>query len=89
MTSKATLKRWFDRGRADPEISHMIVKWDTFEGPEGDYPLYVRKGQDPREVAAASADKTIECYSMSLPWETQADETRANHWDAPLAQGEA
>jgi hypothetical protein len=81
MTTKHTLRGWFAEGLRDPEITHMIVKWDTYDGPDANYPIYVRRGQDPREVAAKNKDRTVECYSMELPWETQAEEFRARHWE--------
>lgn len=82
MTSLSTIKSWFDAGKANPEVTHMVIKWDTFDGPEGDYPVYATKDQDVRKVASKNSDQTIEVYAMHIPWETQAKERRAFHWES-------
>ena len=80
MTSVSQIKVWFDEGLKDG-ATHMIVKWDSFDGPEGDYPVYVYPGEDARKVADKNNDSTVECYSYAISWEYQATERRAFHWE--------
>lgn len=61
------------------ENSHMIVKMDIMD--HEDYPVYVKKGDDPREIACKDNGRTMECYSYALGWEIQSKEYRANHWE--------
>lgn len=82
MTSVHELKSWFDRGLEDETVTHMIIKWDSFDGPDGDYPLYVHKGEDVRKVAYENTERTMEVYAMHIPWDTQAREHRAFHWES-------
>lgn len=78
MTSLATIKEWYDRGD-DGTHSHMVVMCDTFDYE--DYPMYVTKGEDPRERASRNADKVMECYSYALGWDVQSKQFRAQNWD--------
>jgi hypothetical protein len=82
MTSLATISQWFDDGKNDG-ATHMIVKWDSFNGPEGDYPVYVYPGEDPREIAKSNSDTTVECYALFMDKDDQFNEHRAFHWDMP------
>jgi hypothetical protein len=61
------------------EYSHMIIKVDAFDYE--DYPIYVKSGDNPREIARDNGDRTMECYSYALGWEVQSKERRANHWE--------
>ena len=78
-TTVPLLKSWFDQGKADPNVTHMIIKHDSFDGE--DYPVYVKKGESSREVSKKNPERTMECYSMNIDWATQAAERRASHWD--------
>lgn len=72
------IKAWFDNGKFR-DATHMIMKCDVIDYE--DYPLFVMKGEDPKEIAKADSGRTMECYSYNVPWETQAAEHRANHWE--------
>ena len=72
------LKEAFDGGNTG-ENSHMIVAYDSYDYEE--YPIYVPRGDDPQDHRPANGDRVMECYSYDLPWETQAAEHRANHWE--------
>lgn len=71
------IKGWFDRGKVI-EVTHMIVMCDVIDYE--DYPLFVMRGEDPRQIARSGSGRVMECYSYNIPWETQAAEHRANHW---------
>lgn len=77
-TSVAEIKAWFD---AAPEgTSHMIVATDTFSYE--DYPIYVPEGENPKDHRpTGEMVKVMECYRLSLGWEAQSKEYRANHWE--------
>lgn len=77
-TSVETIQNWFKFGQ-EVGASHMLVKMDWFD--HSDYPVYVKPGQDPKVVANEDQDRTMECYTYNLPWEHQAAEYRAAHWD--------
>jgi hypothetical protein len=78
-TTKDVLRNWFEQGKSNPNITHMIIKWDSFDGE--DYLVYVTKDQNAHLVDQKNVEKTMECYSMSLPIEDQLNEHRAFHWD--------
>lgn len=78
MTTLATIKNWYDNGDTG-SFSHMLVKWDSFDNE--DYPVYVTKGDNPREVALRNTEKTMECYSYALGWEVQSKQFRAQNWE--------
>lgn len=81
MTTRSQIAGWFDRGVAQG-ATHMIVKWDSFEGPfDADYPVYVMPGQDPRVIDRENGDRTVECYNLRLNRESQLAEHRAFHWE--------
>lgn len=82
MTTRDDIKRWLDAAKAEG-ATHMIVKWDDFEGPYADYPVSVMPGEDPREVARRHSDPVVECYALHLPLEPQLAEHRAHHWELP------
>lgn len=64
MTTVSQLSAWFDRG-VRGGASHMIVKWDSFDGPDGHYPLYVMPDEDARAVDRANGDRTVEVYILN------------------------
>lgn len=78
----ADLKRWFETAE-EVKATHMIVVCDTYDWE--DYPVYVNPGEDPRKIAeqysGKNMQKVMECYKISLGWESQSKEFRANHWD--------
>ena len=57
----------------------MIVAYDSYDYE--DYAIYVPRGEDPQKHRPSNGDRVMECYSYDLPWETQAAENRANHWE--------
>lgn len=72
------LKAMYERGNTG-EYSHMIVLHNTVDFEN--YPVYVKHGHDPREVARNLKDSVDECYAYALGWESQSKERRANHWE--------
>jgi len=79
-TSVADLRGWFNQG-LQQNATHMIIMCDTFDYE--DYPVYVSRGENPRDVQTPSMGRIMECYSMALPFEQQAAEYRASHWEMP------
>lgn len=84
MTSRETISGWFVRGQISSAApySHMIVVCDTFSWE--DYPVYVKTGEDPREVAAKydgkNMQKLMEVYNLELPMNEQLDQQRSFNW---------
>lgn len=77
-TSVEEIKSWFDRGVGTSD-SHMIVMMDSYD--YSDYPVYTPQGSDPKLFIPTNGDRVMECYSFAVPWEVQAAERRANHWE--------
>lgn len=75
--SLSTIEDWF-RNAEQAKASHMVVKMDIMDYE--DYPVYIMPGEDPR-VVSDNGDRTMECYRISLGWELQSKEHRANHWE--------
>ncbi len=77
-TSKQEIKEWFKRG-VEEEATHMLVVCDTYDWE--DYPVYVKKGQDPHKVFEAHSGKNMqsvmEVYNLSMDMEKQLREHRA------------
>jgi hypothetical protein len=82
MTSRGAISKWFDEG-VEAGAAFMIIKWDTFDGPDGDYPVYVMPGESPHEVSSRIGDMTMECYCLLMDKKSQLDEHRAQHWTLP------
>ena len=65
------------------KATHCIVVCDTYD--HEDYPVYVEKGQDPREVAkefdGKNMQRIMECYALNQDIDMQLGELRAYHWD--------
>jgi hypothetical protein len=82
MTTKEDIKVWLQQG-VDKNCSHVIIFCDTFD--HGDYPTYVKKGEDPKEIIRARDGKDMtrfmECYDLSMDIEAQLNENRAYHMD--------
>ena len=78
MTTKTEISEWFDRG-ATQGATHMIVVCDSFD--HEDYPVFVKPGQDAREVAAEydgkNMQRIMEVYNLSMDREKQLGQTRA------------
>lgn len=72
--SMEDLKRWFQEG-LEQKATHMIVVCDRFS--YDDYPVYVRKGEDPRAKAAKydgkNMQKIMEVYNLSLSMNDQLE----------------
>lgn len=66
------LRRWFKAGKEEG-ASHMIVVCDTFDWE--DYPVYVKSGQDVREVAeeynGKNMQRLMEVYNLQVDMEIQ------------------
>lgn len=70
--TRSDLRRWFEQGLREG-ASHMVVVCDTFD--HGDFPVYVKKGQDPHTVRDEHAKKPMqrimEVYNLSMDMEQQ------------------
>jgi len=70
-------------GYSPDDLTHMIVVCDTFSWE--DYPVFVTRDQDVREVEAEYDDvnmqRIMEVYSLSMDIEKQLAEKRAFHYD--------
>lgn len=73
------IKAAFDEGAASGEHSHMLVAYDDFDYEE--YAIYVPRGDNPQAHRPSNGDRVMECYSYDIPWDVQAAEGRANHWE--------
>lgn len=78
-TSVEQLHSWFLEG-LDMGATHMIVKTDWFD--HEDYPVYVLPDENVREISHKNQDRTVEVYAMHIPWEVQAKEFRAFHYES-------
>ena len=71
-TTADDLRRWFKAGKEEG-ASHMIVVCDTFDWE--DYPVYVKSGQDAREVAeeynGKNMQRLMEVYNLQVDMEIQ------------------
>lgn len=80
--TKADIDRWFENG-VKQGATHMIVAVDDYD--HSDYPVYVPKGQDPREVAkkydGTNMQRIMEVYSLQRDKHSQLAEFRAFHYD--------
>jgi hypothetical protein len=83
--TRQDISKWLDKLFADENLTHMIVKCDTFDAARGDsdcdYPVYVTKDQDVREVERENGDRTMEVYSRNHTKTKQMVERRAFHYD--------
>lgn len=81
-TALAELRTWFEDAESSG-ASHMIIVCDTYDWE--DYPVFVSPGDDPVEVATEfngkDMQKIMECYKISLGWDSQSKEYRSNHWE--------
>lgn len=82
-TIRKEIEDWLRDLYADDDLTHMIVVCDTFDYE--DYPVYVKKDQDVRDVAkeyeGKNMQKIMEVYSKNYTFEDQMSEDRSYHWD--------
>ncbi len=74
--SREQISQWLDRAYADEEVTHLIVKCDTydFHGDHDDdccYPVYVKRGEEARAREVSNPDRTMEVYSKRRGKEEQ------------------
>ena len=69
MTTRSQIERWFNRGVKEG-ATHMLVVCDTWDYE--DYPVYVKPGEDPREIvqrkATGNMQRLMECYALHKPF---------------------
>jgi hypothetical protein len=77
-TTREDIRAWFKEGKKK-KATHMIVVCDTFDYE--DYPVYVQKNEDVREVEAKyngkGMQRVMEVYNLSKNFETQLNEERS------------
>lgn len=82
MTSSARIRRWLETAQQAPDVTHVVVVLDTFDGEC--YPVEVCKHQSCRAVAEDYNGKSMQCvmevYDLSLDLEDQLNEIRAWHF---------
>ncbi len=80
--TREEIRSWLERGKKI-KATHLIVVCDTFD--YDDYPVYVTKEEDVREVYSKYNDKNMqmvmEVYSFRRSLEDQLKEHRAFHYD--------
>jgi len=77
--SREDISGWFDDG-VHMKATHMIVICDTWD--HSDYPTYVRKVQDVREVEKGIREektmrRVMEVYSLKMYKDEQLNQLRA------------
>jgi hypothetical protein len=81
-TSKEEIRDWLEKGK-ERGASHVIVVCDSFD--HEDYPVYVEKGQNVRDVEkqynGPNMQRVMEVYSLKLDIEKQLSEHRSFHYD--------
>jgi hypothetical protein len=81
MTTQDDIREWLKRGVKEKQ-THVIVVCDTYD--HEDYPVFVGKDKDVREIAAKyqgqNMQRIMEVYNLSLPLEDQLKEVRAFHY---------
>lgn len=89
-TTQADLRRWFREG-VESGATHMAVLVDRFD--HEDYPVYVKPGQDPRQVVAQElrVDMTglMEVYHLGMDMEWQIAQHRSMNYDLDPARAAA
>jgi protoheme ferro-lyase len=82
MTTQQEIRNWLEKTR-EKKATHMIVVCDSFS--HEDYPVYVTKKQDVREIFreydGKNMQRVMEVYSFKKDLETQLNEPRAFHFD--------
>lgn len=89
MTTRDTIRSWLvDAKRVG--ATHVVVVCDTFD--HGDYPVNVMPGSDVRDVFEKynghNMQRVMEVYALHLDIETQLNEHRAKHFEAPPSDPE-
>ena len=78
--SKEDIRGWLARAKRDGD-THMFVVCDNYD--YDDYPVGVKPTEDINEVAAkfngVNMQSIMECYDLSLDFESQMNEHRAWH----------
>jgi len=80
--TRTDISGWLDKLYSSESLTHMVVVCDTYDWE--DYPIYVAKDEDVREVAvahSANMQRVMEVYSKSLTKEAQLAEPRAFHYE--------
>jgi hypothetical protein len=77
-TTRDDIRDWLMRAKTK-DASHMLVVYDSFS--RNDYPVYVKKRQDVREIAARydgkDMDYLMEVYNLSMDLEAQLAKLRS------------
>jgi hypothetical protein len=80
---KSNLERWLSNAKKNKDITHIVVVCDTFSYE--DYPVYVKKGEDVREICSKYDGKemqtVMEVYSLREDIEKQLNSHRAFNFD--------
>ena len=80
-TSMQDILGWIERGK-EAKATHLIVVCDTFD--YDDYPVFVKPGQDAREVFehyhGKNMQRVMEVYNLSMDIGEQLNEHRAMHF---------
>jgi hypothetical protein len=77
-TTQEDIKRWFEEGIRQ-KATHMIVVCDTFD--HSDYPVYVKKDEDVREVEnknnnPGNMTRVMEVYNLKKDMNPQLGQMR-------------
>ena len=77
-TTREEIREWLEEAKKK-NATHMVVVCDTFD--YDDCPVYVLQGQDVNKVVqgqnAASMQRVMEVYNLSMDIEKQLSEHRA------------
>jgi len=77
-TTREDIREWLEEAKKK-NATHLVVVCDTFD--YGDYPVYVLQNQDVNKVVkgenAASMQRVMEVYNLSMDIEEQLKEHRA------------
>ena len=77
-TTKDDIKRWLNTAKEEGN-NYLLVACDTFD--YDDYPLYFKFFDNLKYKFnhPSSMEKFMECYDLSLNWESQLNEPRSWH----------
>lgn len=77
-TLRADIKKWLEEAKR-VNATHMIVVCDKFDW--SDYPIFVMKGEDVRQVVAEydnkNMQKVMEVYNLSMDIDKQLEQPMA------------
>lgn len=79
---KETIRKWLEKGKQMEECTHVVIVYDTFD--HHDYPVFVKRGEDIKEVVNSynnpqEMSSVMEVYSMTMDIEKQLEERRVYH----------